>query len=85
MQLRRRPGVPVADGDDGAAEVHSVHGPGDAGVGGAVGVGPVPEEAALVGRHGVGGAEGWGYMRTRGLREKIVRKRGSEMVFPTLL
>ena len=34
--------------------MHFVHGPGDAGVGGAGCVGPVPEEDALVGGHGGG-------------------------------
>ncbi len=50
-QLGRDPGVPVADGGEGAVEVALVHGPGDAGVAGAGTVGPVPEEAALLGDH----------------------------------
>lgn len=41
FELGRDPGVPVADGGDGAFEVDGVHGPGDAFVAGAVGVGPV--------------------------------------------
>ena len=55
FQLRWGPGVPVADGCEGAGEFDVVHGPWYAGVAGAVGVGPVPEEAAFV-NHGGGGA-----------------------------
>ncbi len=51
VELGRDPGVPVADGGEGAVEVALVHGPGDAGVAGAGAVGPVPEEAALLGDH----------------------------------
>lgn len=71
MELGWRPGVPVADGDEGAAEMHVVHGPGDAGVGGAVAVGPVPEEAALVNGHGVGVQRVGGYGKTRGIGERL--------------
>ena len=52
LQFGRGPGVPVADGGEGAVEVGLVHGPGDAGVAGAGAVGPVPEEAALFDDHG---------------------------------
>lgn len=54
LQLRWRPGGPAADGDEGAAEVDFIHSPRNAGVVGSVGVGPVPEEVALVEGHGVG-------------------------------
>ena len=52
VQLGRRPGVPVADGGEGAVEVGLVQGPGDAGVAGARAVGPVPEETAPFVYHG---------------------------------
>ena len=52
VQFGRDPGVPVADGGEGAVEVGLVHGPGDARVAGAGAVGPVPEEAALFDDHG---------------------------------
>ena len=51
MQFGRDPGVPVAEGGEGAVEVGLVEGPGDAGVVGAGTVGPVPEEAALFDYH----------------------------------
>ena len=50
FELGGRPGVPVAEGGDGAVEVDSVEGPGDVG-----GVGVVPEEAAFLGWHCGGG------------------------------
>ena len=61
VELGGGPGVPVAYGYEGAAEIDFVHGPGDAGVGGAVGVGPVPEEAALEVYHGGRGWHGVGW------------------------
>ena len=51
VQFGRGPGVPVADGGEGAVEVALVHGPGDARVAGAGAVGPVPEETALFDYH----------------------------------
>ena len=51
VQFGRDPGVPVAEGGEGAVEVGLVEGPGDAGVAGAGTVGPVPEEAALFDYH----------------------------------
>ncbi len=52
VQFGWRPGVPVADGGEGAVEVALVHGPGYARVAGAGAVGPVPEETALFDHHG---------------------------------
>ena len=52
VQFGGDPGVPVADGGEGAVEVGLVHGPGDARVTGAGAVGPVPEQAALFDYHG---------------------------------
>lgn len=51
FEFGRGPGVPVADRGDGAGEVDFVHGPGNTCVARAVGVGPVPEEAALLDNH----------------------------------
>ena len=52
VQFGRDPGVPVADGGDGAVEVGLVQRPGHAGVAGAGAVGPAPEETALFDYHG---------------------------------
>lgn len=51
MELWGNPGVPVADGGEGALEIALVHGPRDAGIAGPGAVGPVPEEAALLHYH----------------------------------
>ena len=51
VQFGRRPGVPVADGGEGAVEVALVHRPGYAWVAGAGAVRPVPEETALLDYH----------------------------------
>ena len=51
VELRRDPGVPVADGGEGPVEVALVQGPWDARIAGAGAVGPVPEEAALLDYH----------------------------------
>lgn len=52
VEFRGCPGVPVADGGEGAVEVGLVQGPGYAGVAGAGAVGPVPEETTLFDYHG---------------------------------
>ena len=52
VEFGRDPGVPVADGGEGAVEVALVHGPWDAWIAGTGAVGPVPEEAALFDNHG---------------------------------
>lgn len=51
-ELRWGPCVPIADGGHGAVEVALVHCPWDTRVAGTGGVGPVPEETALLDYHG---------------------------------
>ena len=51
VDLGWNPGVPIADGREGAVEVALVHGPWDTRVAGAGAVGPVPEQTALFDYH----------------------------------
>ena len=52
VEFGRDPGIPIADGREGAVEVALVHGPRYAWVARARAVGPIPEETALLDDHG---------------------------------